>query len=260
MTERHATGLALLARLCGSPRPAIVDALHGVAPDLATHVVDFAYGEVLADDALALPQRQLATVAMLAALGGLEPQLEFHVAGALEVGCRPTELVELMMHLAAYAGFPAAVNGVTAVRRVFERRGVVVDATSLPEVADRHAEGIAGLRRVDGVHGEHVVDGLAAIAPDLGRHIVDFVFGEIYSRPGLDLFSRELASVSALAALGCAAPQLRVHMHAFLNVGGTPAQLVALATQAAVYAGFPRAIAAALLAREVLAERSGATA
>jgi len=257
--DRHATGLALLARLSGSPRPAIVEALADVAPALAGFAVDFAYGEVLAGDALDLPRRQLATVAMLAALGGLEPQLEFHLAGALEVGRDPRELVELMTHLAVYAGFPAALNGVFAARRVFARRGIAVDTTPAPPVADRRAEGVAGLRRVDGVHGERVLDGLADIAPDLGRHVVEFVFGEIYARPGLALLERELGTVAALVALGNAMPQLRVHMHAFLNVGGTPAQLVGVVTQAAVYAGFPRAIGAALLAQEVLAERADPT-
>lgn len=256
MTDRHATGLVLLARIGGTPNPVIVEALGEVAPELAAYTIGFAYGEVYAGDALELPQRQLATVAALAVLGGLEPQLAFHLGGALEVGCTPRQLVELMTHLAIYAGFPAALNGVTVARKVFAQRGVAVDTTPVTPAADRHAEGIAGLRRVDGVHGEHVVDGLADIAPDLGRHIVDFCFGEIYARPGLDLFSRELVTVAALTALGTGMPQLRVHMHGFLNVGGSPSQLVGIVTQMAVYAGFPRAINAALLVKEVLAERA----
>lgn len=254
--ERMTTGLALLARVSGAPRPAILETLGAVAPDLAAATVRFAYGEIYAGDDLDLSQRQLATVAALAALGGLEPQLEFHADGALNVGCTPPQLVELMMHLVVYAGFPAALNGIAVLRKVFERRGIAVDCEPSPAPADRHAAGVAGLRRVDGVHGEHVVNGLADIAPDLGRHIVDFAFGEIYARPGLDLFSRELVTVAALAAIGSAAPQLRVHMHGFLNVGGTRRQLVGVVTQMAVYAGFPRAINAAATAREVLAERA----
>ncbi len=255
-TDRMTTGLALLARVGGASAPAIVDALAAIAPDLATFTIGFAYGEVCARPDLDPQQRQLATVAALAALGGLEPQLDFHVAGALNVGCTPVQIVELMIHLVIYAGFPAALNGITVARKVFERRGLSHVATETAPVADRRAAGTAGLRRIDGVVGERVVDSLRDIAPDLGRFIVEFAFGEIYPRHGLDLPARELVTVAALAALGNAAPQLRVHMHGFLNVGGSVEQLVGIVTHIAVYAGFPRAIDAALAAKAVVAERA----
>src|SRR3989442_1756489 len=80
--------------------------------------IGFPYGEIYARDGLDLRQRQLATVAALASMGGLEPQLRFHLAGALNVGCSPAELVELMTHLVVYAGFPVALNGTAALRDV----------------------------------------------------------------------------------------------------------------------------------------------
>ena len=58
---------------------------------------------------------------------------------------------------------------------------------------------------------------LRDIAPDLGRYIIEFAFGDLYSRPGLDLRSREIATVAALTVMGNAAPQLKVHIHAALN-------------------------------------------
>ena len=90
---------------------------------------------------------------------------------------------------------------------------------------------------------------------DLGRFIIEFGFGDIYTRPGLSLVQRELITVAALAALGTAAPQLKVHVHGFLNVGGTCDQLVEALIHIAAYAGFPAAINAMLAAREILAER-----
>jgi hypothetical protein len=86
----------------------------------------------------------------------------------------------------------------------------------------RFDRGQRALSDIDGQAGEAVVAALADIAPDFARYLIEFPFGDIYSRPGLDLRSREIATIAALAALGNAAPQLKVHIAAGLNVGLTP--------------------------------------
>ncbi len=96
---------------------------------------------------------------------------------------------------------------------------------------------------------------LADVAPDLARYTIEFPFGDIYRRPGLDLKSRELATVAALTALGNAQPQLAVHLHAALNVGCSQAELVEVIIQMAVYAGFPAALNGMFTAKQVFAER-----
>ncbi|MCC8167147.1 MAG: carboxymuconolactone decarboxylase family protein, partial [Planctomycetes bacterium] len=83
--------------------------------------------------------------------------------------------------------------------------------------SSRYETGMAMLNRVDGNVGQAVVDSLRDIAPDFARYLIEFPFGDIYSRPGLDLKSREIAVVAALTALGNAAPQLKVHIGAALN-------------------------------------------
>ncbi|CAL8476975.1 carboxymuconolactone decarboxylase family protein [Caballeronia sp. S22] len=238
-----------------SEEPSIVEALKEIAPDLARMAISFAYGEIYSRPALDLRQRQLVTVAALAAMGGADPQLRFHIAGALNVGCSPREIVELMIHLVVYAGFPAALNGVSAARVVFNEKHIEVAPVTVRPSATRYEDGVAGLRAIDGAVGEGVIESLNDIAPDLGRFIVEFAFGDVYSRSGIDLVVRELITVAALAAMGSATPQLKVHMHGFLNVGGTREQLVEAVTQIAAYAGFPRAINAALSAKEVLHHR-----
>ena len=84
---------------------------------------------------------------------------------------------------------------------------------------ERFARGWAKLKEIDGEAGERVIESLKDIAPDFARYLIEFPFGDIYGRPGLDLKSREIATVAALTALGTAAPQLRVHIQAALNVG-----------------------------------------
>ena len=119
----------------------------------------------------------------------------------------------------------------------------------------RYHRGLAKLKEIDGEAGERVVESLAGIAPDFARYLVEFPFGDIYSRPGLDLKSREIAVVAALTALGNAAPQLKVHVHGALNVGASRTEIIETIMQMAVYAGFPAALNGLAVAREVFEQR-----
>lgn len=119
----------------------------------------------------------------------------------------------------------------------------------------RYAHGLSKLMEIDGEAGQRVIDSLQDIAPDLARYTIEFPFGDIYRRPGLDLRSREIATVSALTALGNAQPQLKVHIHGALNVGCTRTEIVEVIIQMAVYAGFPAALNGMFAAKEVFRER-----
>ena len=121
------------------------------------------------------------------------------------------------------------------------------------QTATRYERGQAKLREIDGEAGERVVASLADIAPDFARYLIEFPFGDIYSRPGLDLRSREIAVVAALTAIGNATPQLKVHLQGALNVGVTREEIVEVIMQMAVYAGFPAALNGLTAAREVFA-------
>lgn len=129
------------------------------------------------------------------------------------------------------------------------------DGNMNSEGNDRFTRGWNKLKQIDGEAGERVIESLKDIAPDLGRYTIEFPFGDVYSRPGLDLKSREIATVAALTALGNAAPQLKVHIHGALNVGCTRQEIVEIMIQMAVYAGFPAALNGVSAAKEVFAER-----
>ena len=119
--------------------------------------------------------------------------------------------------------------------------------------ATRYERGLEKLKEIDGEIGERVVASLADIAPDFVRYLIEFPFGDIYSRPGLDLKSREIAVVAALTAMGNAAPQLKVHIQGALNVGVSREEVIETIMQMAVYAGFPAALNGLFAAREVFA-------
>ncbi|MBD2091127.1 carboxymuconolactone decarboxylase family protein [Microcoleus sp. FACHB-1515] len=120
---------------------------------------------------------------------------------------------------------------------------------------DRYQQGWQKLIEIHGQAGEQVMDSLKEIAPDFARYIIEFPFGDIYSRPGLDLKSRQIATIAALTTLGNAQSQLRAHIHGALNVGCSREEVVEVILQMAVYAGFPAALNGIFVAKEAFAER-----
>ncbi len=119
----------------------------------------------------------------------------------------------------------------------------------------RYEDGLKKLEEIDGCAGVKVVDSLQDIAPDFAKYLIEYPFGDIYNREGLDLRSREIATIAALTAMGNAAPQLGVHISAGLNVGVTRSEIIEIIMQMSVYAGFPAALNGLSVAREVFAER-----
>jgi 4-carboxymuconolactone decarboxylase len=120
---------------------------------------------------------------------------------------------------------------------------------------EQFEHGLAVLREVDGESGQKVIDSLADISPELGRQVVSWAFGEIYSRPGLVPRDRQLVTLGMLTALGGCEPQLEVHINAALNVGLTPNEIVEALLHSAVYCGMPKALNATFVAKKVFAER-----
>jgi len=120
--DRRTRGMRALAEHTGEAGLATLDALRDIAPDFADWIVDFSYGDVLSRPGLDRRSRQLATIAALTALGNAQPQLRVHLEGALNAGCRPQEIIEVILQMAVYAGFPAAINALTVAREVLGTR------------------------------------------------------------------------------------------------------------------------------------------
>ena len=120
----------------------------------------------------------------------------------------------------------------------------------------RFDSGLELLTSIDGEAGTSVIESLQDICPDLAKYIIEFGFGDIYSRSRLDLKSREIATVAALTALGNCAPQLKVHLNAALNVGCSEDEIKEVILQMSVYAGFPAALNGMFAFKQVLIERA----
>jgi len=258
-----AQGLKLIQQLGGADRPAVLDLFESIGEaEFGEQCVGFIYGDVYHRPGLPLPERQLATVAALTALGYAGSQLQFHAKAALNVGCTRRQLIEAVIHVSSFAGFPATLNALTALKAAFdglpdEEPAPSEEAAEVPwaGIEDRYERGLAAMKAVDGEAGEKVAEALKDIAPDLATYIIEFTFGEIYTRPHLSLRHREIVTIAACVALGTALPQLKVHIHGLLNVGGTEQEVVETVLHLAFYCGFPAALNAIAAAREVFAQR-----
>lgn len=126
-SPEYVKGKETLARVTGASGAKVVEGLQDIAPELGRWIVEWGYGQVVSRPQLDLRTRELITVGALTALGYAQPQLKAHINGALNVGCKPEEIVEAIMQMAAYAGFPASLNGIALAKEVFAERGVRVN-------------------------------------------------------------------------------------------------------------------------------------
>ena len=122
--DNRTRGRAALDVINGGETEQRLAQLKEFAPEMFDWIVDFAYGDVVSRPALDLRTRELATVAALTALGNAAPQLRAHIGGALNAGCAPREILEVILQMAVYAGFPASLNGIAVARDVFAERGI----------------------------------------------------------------------------------------------------------------------------------------
>ncbi len=120
--EKHAAGEALMRKIDGDKvTDNLLAAYAEIAPEFSRYLVDFAFGEIYAREG-DLRQRELVAISALATMGGCDAQLETHVHGAFNVGLSRAEIVEAVMTLIPYIGFPKALNAMAVVKRVVEKR------------------------------------------------------------------------------------------------------------------------------------------
>lgn len=130
----------------------------------------------------------------------------------------------------------------------------VAESLNMPPDETRYDRGLATMRKMFGPGIDSALQSLQAASPDLARCLVEFPFADVYTRPGLDLKTREMLTVAALTVLGYPQAELKDHIRGALNVGCTPDQILEIILQMAVYAGFPAALEAVKSAASVFGE------
>jgi 4-carboxymuconolactone decarboxylase len=117
--SRLERGKRALAQIDGEAGQSVISALADIAPDFATYVFEFPFGDIYSRPGLSVRDREIAAIASLAAMGNATPQLKVHIEAGLNVGLTREEITEILMQMAVYAGFPAALNGLFAAKEVF---------------------------------------------------------------------------------------------------------------------------------------------
>jgi 4-carboxymuconolactone decarboxylase len=261
-STRRQAGLETLDRLSGGDVQAYFDGFAAGSPDLAQLSIEFAFGEMLARDGLDQKAKLFAIISMLAASGNRAAALRLHLAGALAHGVTREEIIEVLIQLSVYRGFPAALNAFAVAKDIFAAGSPTIRADVPPPAevesrADRLERGRATLAKTSGSSGDAVVRSFDDVAPDLGRMIVEHSYGEVFSRSGIDMKSRELSACAALAAVGSATTEipLRVHINAALNVGATREEILETLVNLTPYSGYPATQQAVRIAAEEFSKR-----
>jgi 4-carboxymuconolactone decarboxylase len=253
--ERFDRGYNQLKALNKDGAEQVLAGLADIAPDMGRFIVEFGYGDIYGRPALDRKARQIATIAALTALGNAGTQLKWHIAAALNVGVSPKEVIETMYVMTVYAGFPAGLNGISAAREVFKEKNIAFTPAKVDKTADRRQRGMKVMEETSKGSGRAVLGSLADIAPDMADYIIDFSYGDIFSRSDLTPRLKEIAAIAGMTAAGTMRPQLKVHIKAALNVGVSKEEILEVIMQMAVYAGFPASLNGISEVREVFAEK-----
>lgn len=220
--------------------------VYDTAPGLGEFTDRVLFGQVWPSDALAQRDRSLLTVSALIA-GGKFAQLASHSRRALDNGLTATELAEIATHLAFYTGWPNAMSAVSELNTVFGERELSVAAHSGEPPIDLPAA-------AESARAELIAQSVAPTAPILAQLTDDVLFGDLWRRPQLTPRDRSLVTMAALIMMG-QPEQMPFHLNRALDNGLTSSEASAVLAHLAFYAGWPRAMSAVPILKQVMEAR-----
>lgn len=234
--------------------------LSSTDPDFAAMRDRLVYGEIAEHGTLTDKQRALITLVVLTSSQTLD-DLKSQVSAALRVGATPVEIKEAMYQCAPYIGFPKTEAALRMVNEVFTANNIQLPVESQNTVTEssRYAEGLKVQKSIFG----DAIDTMHQTAPANQLPIVQnylsaFCFGDVYTRKGLDLKTREILTFSIISALGGCDSQVRSHVQGNVAVGNTKENLIDTLAQSLPYIGFPRTLNALACVNAVIPENSQA--
>lgn len=230
---------------------ALTDA--GNDPEMMKMLQKYIFGEVFAVGSLDIKTREMLTVVSLSAQQAL-PQLKAHANAALNVGVTPIELRETVYLCAPFVGFPKTLNALGVINEVFAERGIKLPLESQGKT-DEEERFAAGSAIQQPLYGNEIKEALAGLPGNMGedaaRFLTEFCFGDIYTRGGLDVKTRELLAIGILVTTGNM-QTLQSHIAGSIRAGNSPETVTAAIIQCMPYVGFPNALNALKVLKDTL--------
>jgi 4-carboxymuconolactone decarboxylase len=174
-------------------------------------------------------------------------EMPYHFNLALDNGVKPSEISEIITHLAFYSGWANAASAIAVAKDAFGKRGIRSDQPASGELLpiDEAAEKQRAAR---------VEQDVGPLAPGLVQYTSDVLFHDLWLRPALAPRDRSLVTVSALIASGQVA-QITYHLNRAMDNGLTKAEASEMLTQLAFYAGWPKVFSAIPVVKGVFENR-----
>lgn len=230
---------------------ALTDA--GNDPEMMKMLQKYIFGEVFAVGSLDIKTREMLTVVSLSAQQAL-PQLKAHANAALNVGVTPIELRETVYLCAPFVGFPKTLNALGVINEVFAERGIKLPLESQGKTAEEERFA-AGFAIQQPLYVNEIKEALAGLPGNMGedaaRFLTEFCFGDIYTRGGLDVKTRELLAIGILVTTGNM-QTLQSHIAGSIRAGNSPETVTAAIIQCMPYVGFPNALNALKVLKDTL--------
>jgi alkylhydroperoxidase/carboxymuconolactone decarboxylase family protein YurZ len=227
----------------------------GAPSVMRTLNTEASYGAIWSRPGLALDDRMVCALAALAAVQRL-PKLRRHVRAALDLGLSARAIVEILIQIGIYAGFAASEEAVEAAGTIFTARGLAMpEETAREDALETLTE--RGRQLMEQLHGDRATQGYAkpgnTVTGALYPLAIQYGYGEIWFRPGLDLRRRALVAVAAFTALKLDS-QVKKFGQSALNMGLSRTEVIEAVIQTAPLSGFAPALNALGGLSDVLGE------
>lgn len=260
-TERYKRGWEKLRTIDGEAGERVVNSLKDISPEFSRFIIEYSFGDVYYADKLDNKSKEIAAVASLIAQRAI-PEMKVHFNGALNTGCTINEVKEIIIQMSSYVGFPKAICGMNTFKEVLNERknNGLEDKDGEPASTNgnninRYNLGAEYLRLLDKNQVEILEKNFNQFFPELSQFIIEYGYGDIYSRNNINLKYRQIATIAALTTIG-AYPQLKFHINAGLNIGINNDEMKGIMLMMTVYAGFPASINGTNILKEILDERN----
>lgn len=234
----------------------LIGKFDGPAKDLIRYAISYEFADIYSRPMLTLAQREIAALAALTTMGGVDAQLKGHTKAAVAGGLSAEAITEVVIATAQFTGFTRALWAINVVAEQLTTMGIALpapiveaDASTRRQRADDAFDATYGAGSAAGLVGRQ-----QGPTKDLFRYTLDFAYGDVYERPGLTPAEREIVAIVLMALMDGVDHELKGHTKGALKAGLTPAEVLEVVITAVQFIGFTRGLRAVLVVSAAIEE------